>query len=187
MRNFLLFIALVTGLILPIGAAHRKVLPRSPPPARMARRLPGQSGRAPAEAMAAFSRRARRRRQPVLSPHPHQLRPRRAPAPLRARVAAPVKSGSIPPAKSTTAPVIAGTARPSTAVTCPRQRHGRRALGRTTVRLAPRSPIEAAVCPSRLKPTSIWLRGSARDNREGSQMLTAGGGRRVRHRRASGR
>jgi hypothetical protein len=124
--------------------------PRSPPPARTARRLPAQSGRAPAEAMAACSHGARRRQQPALSRHQHPPRPRRAPAPLRAPVAAPVKSGSILPARCTTALAIAGTARPSKAVTCPKRRRRHRGLGRTTERLALRKvgQLVVLVCMS---------------------------------------
>jgi hypothetical protein len=86
-----------------------------------------------------------------------RLQPRRASPPLPAPVAAPVRLGSTPTARCTTAPVTGGTARPNTAAICPKRRRGHRALGRTTVRLAPRRPIEESVRPLPPKPTSIGL------------------------------
>jgi hypothetical protein len=146
MRNFLLSVALVVGLILPIGAAHAQSTSTVTATCKDGTAFTGTKPSGACRDHGGVQSWGE-----ATSPALHllRLRPRPASAPLQAPVAAPVKSGSIPPVKSTTAPVIAGTARPSTAVACRRRKRRRRAVGQTTVRLAPRKLIEAAVCPSR--------------------------------------
>jgi hypothetical protein len=133
MRNLLLSVALISGLMLPV--AHAQSTGTVTATCKDGTAFTGTKrsgacrghggvqswGEAPAQSTHPLRRRSRRRQTRAL------LRHRRAPG----------KFGSIPPVRFIIVPVIGGTARPSTAVTCPKRKRRRRAPGRIMARLAP--------------------------------------------------
>jgi hypothetical protein len=132
---------LIAGLLLPMGVIHAQDTGPVTATCKDGTAFTGTKRSGACRGHGGVQSWAQLRRQLALSLHLPRLQPRRTPAPVRASVAALGKSGSILPARFITAPAIAGTARPSTAATCPKRRHGRRASGRTMARLAPRRPI----------------------------------------------
>jgi len=88
MRNLLLSIAVIAGLILPIGSLTAKAPPQSSPPARTARPLPGPSARVPVGATGVCTDGARRPVQQMRRrSRGYSLRPPQASALLRLPVA----------------------------------------------------------------------------------------------------
>src|SRR5215469_2304665 len=115
MRNLLLCVTVITGLLLPAGVVNAQNTAQVTATCKDGTAFPVRSGRAPVEVMVACSP-GESRPIPRTRSLNHPLRPAREP--LRLLVAQ-VRFGSTRRAKCTTAPVLAGTARPNRAATCP--------------------------------------------------------------------
>jgi hypothetical protein len=93
MRNLLLALALIAGLLLPLGATHAQDTGPVTATCKDGTPFTGANVPAPVGVTVVCSHGVRPRPQPAPSPHLPRLQPRRASAPLPAPVAALGKSG----------------------------------------------------------------------------------------------